>query len=979
MSTNKHSKDELNNSQDDLNVSSNADNNSSDTLNTNTELSDTSLFGTSELNKNATDVNTDNVNTDNTETEEIHISRKERRARARKERKKHKKRFYKRWWFYILVLPTIAVGGGAGYAWHQYGPTIQSAINDGYTESAKIDKDSLNHIAPTVIYDSQGRSIKRLNSIGDLHVTNDNRNPYLAKGFVSVEDKRFYKNKGVDLYGTLRAVAMHFVMGRPLQGGSTITQQVARNAILHNQQQTVGRKISEMVVAQNLDKEFSKDDILTSYLNNSYFGHGATGVAAAAKYYFGKDQKDLNVREAATIIGLTNNPTLYDPSTNKEVSDDKIATTLGTMYANGVITKAQYKEALHQKTELHITPLINDNDFTKNYAISYAMHNSAEELAKQDGFQFKYKFANTTEYNKYHQAYNQMMQNEIDKIVSGGYNIYTSIDMDVQNKVQNAALSVLAPYTTRDNEGKLMPQVSATILDNNTHNVVAVLGGRGTDNDYFNRAYQSFRQPGSTAKPIVAYTPAFMKGDTPQGMVYDGPVPQYPTVHNAGQFNFRNMSIRTAVVNSLNTPALREAMKTPANELTDNLAKMQFSHLAPEDDNYIISIGGFTNGVSTTEMAGAYSTLTNGGVYTPASNITKITNSTSGDTLYDNDHPKTQVYAPSSSYMMLDVMKSVVNGPTVTAPALTDKYPKKLQAVKTGQTDSDKDTYFVATNYYYANAVWVGNDNGALLSEDQVGLAMKVNKAIQDVTLAGKAPKDFNKPNNVSKNGDIINKIGPEPNLVTENVDDTKSIQEQLEKNKATNKKRIDSMDYRIIYGLSEGQEKEREERVQSLVDEVNSDEFTSISQYGGLQGKLSKATSLLTDVKHAAAKDALRAQIADAQKKVSSQYSYLQLVKEQNTESSNQEILDQARAEAKSKNSSKIKADKDKYNSLISQIESGLKSGSDVDSLKSELETTISQLNSMGEATPTVTFVTDGNGNYTVSYSSKPNLKQTN
>lgn len=224
-------------------------------------------------------------------------------------RVKKKKRFYKKWWFYLTIIPIGLMVGGTSFAWHKYGPEVQTAIRQGYAESAKVTNNTLDPVQPTVIYGQNGSVLKQLNTKSGLVVTEKDANPLLSKGFVSVEDQRYYQNHGVDLFGTARAMVEHYVMHKPLQGGSTITQQVARDVVLHNQQQTASRKISEMVVAQQLDKKFSKDKVLTTYLNNSYFGHGATGVAAASQYYFGKNQKDLTPREAAVIISLTNNPT----------------------------------------------------------------------------------------------------------------------------------------------------------------------------------------------------------------------------------------------------------------------------------------------------------------------------------------------------------------------------------------------------------------------------------------------------------------------------------------------------------------------------------------------------------------------------------------------------------------------------------------------------------------------------------------------
>ena len=876
--------------------------------------------------------------------------------------KPNKKPFYKKPWIYIIGTPLIVLTAGVTFAWHSYGPLIQSSIRTGYVKSNDVTQKSLSETSPTIIYAENGSVMQKLNTASELVVTKKDVNPYISKGFVSVEDKRFYKNKGVDVYGTIRSIILS-ALGHPLQGGSTITQQLARNKILHSQEQTISRKISEMVVAQELTKKFKKQDILIGYLNSSYFGHGAYGVDAASNYYFGKDQSKLSVRESAMIIGLTNNPTLYDPTTNPKISDKKISETLYTMYINGVINKKQYKQAKNEKTQLHITPLKNDKDFTKNYAVSFAVQKAAQDMAVQDGFQLKYLFKTDDEYNKYHEQYNIAIQNEIDKITGGGYNIYTSIDPELQQKVQDAAINALGGYQERDSNGKLMPQVASTVIDNQTHNVVAVVGGRGTDNDYFNRAYQSYRQPGSTAKPIVAYTTAFEKGDTPQSNVNDSPLAEFPGVHNFSGSYSGNMTIRNAVVNSLNLPALKEAMKTPISDIVSKLGQMHFSHISPEDSNYIIAIGGFTHGVSTTEMAGAYSAIANEGQFYDPSNVTKIQSSDSGLTLYENDHQSSQVYSPSAAYMMTDVMKSVGSGPTVFAPALADNYPHNLQAVKTGQTDGDKDVYFAENTYYYSSATWVGNDNGQLLTDAQSSLAMTANKAIQTVLLSGKTPKDFNKPNNVSKNGDTIIKTGKDS--ITNNAQATlNDLNAQFEANSTKeNNARLNSQDYRIMFGLSSTEEKSRENKVQNIIDQIKAFNFTKSSQYADLQEALTKAKTLSIKVKHLDQQDAFNNEINDLQNNISSEYTQL-LSYENSVKSANQqEKINEASETVKANNQSQINTLKDKLASdkaELNNVFSTNNSSKQNDAIKS-LQSDIDQLNKLGEPTNGYKIITDG------------------
>lgn len=896
-----------------------------------------------------------------------------------KKKKQHKKKWYQHWVLNTFVVVIGLITGGCYYVWQKVGPTIQSAIRYGYAKSASLNKHSLDGPKPTVIYDCNGNVIKTLNTKANYTVNEQDANPLLTKGFVAVEDQRFYQNHGVDIYGTARAFAMHFLFHRPLQGGSTITQQLARDKILDSQEQTMSRKISEMVVAQQLTKEFTKKQILIGYLNNCYFGHGAYGISEAAHIYFNKDQKDLTPREAAMIIGLTNNPSLYDPVTNPKLSNQKIKQTLGYMYYAKIINKQQYEDAIHQPTELHLTPIINDTDYTDNYAVSYAMHNAAEDMARQDGFQFKYWFNTDQEYQDYHKAYNLEMQKELDKLVGGGYQIYTSIDMNLQNKIQDAANKALDGYQTKNAQGIVQPQVALTVVDNQTHNVVAIIGGRGTNGDYFNRGFQSYRQPGSTSKPLTAYTPAFMNGKLPQDQIYDGPVKGFPNTKDwFGSFYFKNVTLRDALVQSLNAPALRLAeFNGPSYNTVSPLVKMQFSNLAPEDNNYIISIGGFTNGVNTAEMAGAYSALANQGVYTHQSNVTKIINSNTGNTIYNNDYKKTYVYSPSASYMMLDVMKGVVDGPTVTKPDVADNYPHNLQAAKTGSTDSNKDAYFAEVNYYYSDAVWVGNDNNTPLTEPEQQLAMRVNHNVEEILLAGKQPKDFDKPANVQKNGNDFTVTSKDKNSLEDVNNELYLLNNQNHNSiESLNNNRLNDLDYRIIYGLSKKEEEARQQKVENVLNQININDFNNIDEYSKYQALISKASALNVDVKHAYTHTQLQNKITDLQAEISNQYSYLLLLQQNKQDAIKEQKLQQAKQNLINKNQDKINQieshfDKDKqavidaYNSNDSNKEK---------QASQTLKDDIAQLNKLGKATPDFTIVTDNQQTVLVP-GSTPNL----
>lgn len=805
-------------------------------------------------------------------------------SKAKHKRVKPKRsRLRKRIALGFLLVTLAGVGGGSYYAWNKYSPMAYAYVTNGYEIADQLDDQSLSSQRTTVIRDANGKVIKELNSIQNLNITIDQANVLLKDGFVAVEDERFYEHHGVDGWATLRAIKTMLSNGAT-QGGSTITQQLVKNKILQNFEQTANRKVTEMVIAQEVEKKFTKDQILESYLNNIYFGHGAYGVNSAAKAYFNKDQKDLTVRESAVIIGLTNNPTLYDPITNMDSSNNKVEEVLDKMLRNKVISKDQYEEAVKQETVINQGELFNQKEYTDNYAVSFAISRAAEELAKLDGFEMVYKFGTDEEYQQYQTLRGQVMQQQIEKILGGGYDIQTTINMDTQAQLEQTVQNLMSPWTDVNPEtGKLDLQASVTVIDNVTHNVVAVVGGRGTESDYVNRAWNGYRQPGSTAKPIIAYAPAFDAGTVvPNGMLYDGVVPEYPSVGNAdGTYRNQNMTVRRAVDMSLNTPAIRASQGTDMNVVTDNLAKMQFGRLHPYDVNNIIAIGGLTYGTTTTEMAGAYSAFTNQGNYVEPTNVESIKNSATGEILYQNPRTKVKVYSQEASYAMLDILKTAATGyTTYYTQAVADNYPKNLQAGKSGTTDYFKDSYWVGITSYYTSAVWVGRDSNVSLGDEEQTLAKTINRHINNLLLAGKEPRDFVKPDSVIKNGDSIEftskeDLNKEATSLTSTVFDTEQGKAKEESRKS-NQNRLNEESYRIVYGLSLAEEETLESEAKAKIDSVNVSEFTNKSQYQDFLYKLTEARTAVDKVRRPSKRTEFKKLLEELQTSVSEKYSEL-------------------------------------------------------------------------------------------------------
>ncbi len=557
----------------------------------------------------------------------------------------------------------------------------------------------------TIIYDKNGKKVGTVNAGHYKYVPISKVSPYIYNGYIAVEDKRFKTHAGVDMLATMRAGVAYLKNGGEItQGGSTITQQVIKNNLL-TQQQTFTRKIAEILLAPSVEKKFGKDKIMEFYCNSNYYGNRCYGVGAASKYYFGKKAADLEPQEAALLIGLSNSPTAYDPINNPDAALKKRNSVLQTMYYNSVITKREYNKAI--KTDIDVLQITGSAQ-SESYVVSYAIHSAAISLMEQENFAFQYTFKDKASYEEYNESYSEVYSKKCDDIRSGGYRIYTTINMDKQKKLQKAVDEGLSFSSEKNSDGtKYALQGAAVCIDNRTNYVVAIVGGRGTKDSY-NRAYLSARQSGSSIKPLIDYTPGFETGVySPSTIVNDHKFTDGPS--NSGGSYFGNIHLREAVARSLNTVAWQVLDTiTPAYGLSF-LDKMHFHNLSYVDnDNLALSLGGFTEGVRVVDMAKGYSTLANGGVYSERTCITKIEHSSDG-TVYKDTDTTSQVYTEDAAWLMTDVLKGVFNESYGTAHALKLNNGQ-ICAGKTGTTNSSKDTWFCGYTSYYTTVVWAGYD-----------------------------------------------------------------------------------------------------------------------------------------------------------------------------------------------------------------------------------------------------------------------------
>lgn len=525
----------------------------------------------------------------------------------------------------------------------------------------------------------------------------------LADSFVVMEDRDFYNHSGIDIKAIIRAIIANRKSDTIVQGASTITQQVAKNVFL-SQEVTWERKIKEIFLAWELEKMYSKEQILEFYLNNIYFSNGYYGVEAAAKGYFGKSVSELSVSEQAFIAAIPNNPTKYNPLTNYDATLSRRNLILKELRDADYIDSMTYNTAVEE--DIVVTGS-GEKVSTKNNSVeTYARHCATEELMKYYGFVMRNNFDSEDEYNEYEDLYQKYYSSCQQMLINGGYTVYTSIDPDAQEALQNSIDKNLAGYTTVSGDGVYEFQGAATCIDNSTGNVVAIVGSRSQELDGYtlNRAYQSYRQPGSSIKPIVVYTPYLQQGNTPDTIVTDEKIDGGP--NNADGSYAGQMTLRTAVMKSKNTVA----WKIYRDDITPKmgigfLLNMGFHRVWMDKSTNAVALGGFTYGVSTEEMAGAYATIINDGMYRQPTCVTKITN-TSGRAIVDTSDREVRVYDTNSCRMMTDMLRSVVTGGT----GVGAEPSNAIVAGKTGTTNGNKDAYFCGYSQYYTMAVWTGYD-----------------------------------------------------------------------------------------------------------------------------------------------------------------------------------------------------------------------------------------------------------------------------
>ena len=666
----------------------------------------------------------------------------------------------------------------------------------------------------TFLYDDAGNQIRKLAAPNSnrLPVTLDQIPVDLQHAVVAIEDERFYEHNGIDVKGILRAGMKAITTGDFSEGASTITQQLLKNNVFTNwtsestQLERFTRKFQEQYLAVQVEKKTNKDTILENYLNTINLGAGSYGVQAAARQYFDKDVWDLNLSECATLAGITQNPTKFNPIINPESNQH--------MLDQNYITQDQYDEALADDVYSRIQAAQEKNSSTENTVYTYFEDELTDQIIND--------LMNIKGYTKT-QATNLLY--------SGGLKVYTTQDSTIQNILDEEysdpsnypdtvqyeldyALTVTDPDGNQVNYSKEMlqlyfqnedpgfdllfdspeegqtyvdrykesiladgskvvaervnfapqPQSSMSVIDQHTGYVKALIGGRGekTASLTLNRATDTTRQPGSTFKIVSTYAPALNEKGMTLATTFEDEPYEYPDgspVNNATRSYNGTTTIRTAIQNSINVVAVKcfeEVTPDLGLKYLDNFGFTTLAHGTEADTdangnvwsdaNLATALGGITNGVTNVELCASYAAIANGGNYIKPIYYTKILDH-NGNVLIENTSAERSVIKESTAYLLTSAMEDVVKKGTGTACQLDNM----AVAGKTGTTEAYNDLWFVGYTPYYTCAVWSGYDNNEKLPDYARNFHKNLWKKVMTRIHEGLPSKEFEKPASVEK------------------------------------------------------------------------------------------------------------------------------------------------------------------------------------------------------------------------------------
>ena len=598
-------------------------------------------------------------------------------------------------------------------------PNIQSMVEDYKPRMA------------TTIYDKNNNVVDVLEAESRDAVKLEDVSPYVKEAFLAIEDKKFYSHHGLHFKGIIRAALTNFLKGKATQGGSSITQQLAKNAFL-TPERTFSRKVKEAILTYQIERTYTKDEILERYLNEIYFGSGSYGIKNAADQYFRKDPKDLNIAEAALLAGIPNRPTKYDPNRSLDNALHRQQIILKEMFEDGRITKEEYEEALAYKFELENEE--NVKNVPKNTSIIYNRRPK--------------KAYNNPELTTIVENYLAEIYDD-EQIYSSGLKIYTTIDLDYQ-KVARDTFNAYPYFKNKEINGAMVT------LDPFTGGIVSIVGGKNFKAGNFDRATMARRQLGSSFKPFV-YLKALEEGYEPYSVVVNDFVAygKWAPKNFDGRYTF-NSTLVNSLNLSLNIPAVKlmDAVTVEAfkEEMTDKIK------LTSEVQNLTTALGSVDS--TPVNTAANFSIFVNGG-YIVKPNIIREIRDNQDILIYVADIEKVKAFDSVDVSVITAMLKSVVSNGTATKARVVDKSGRPIQqGGKTGTTSEHRTAWFVGITPEYVTVCYIGrDDNKPMYGKMTGGSAVAPMWARYYQTLINKGlytPGKFEFLENYLETGDLV-------------------------------------------------------------------------------------------------------------------------------------------------------------------------------------------------------------------------------
>ena len=596
---------------------------------------------------------------------------------------------------------------------------LMTGINTNYANSTVLDIDG--NVLATLNGDEKRQII-----------TLDEMPQYLPKAYIAIEDERFYEHFGIDLKRTANAIYTYIKNeGSSSFGGSTITQQLVKN-ITNNKQGTVERKVREWVLARELEQNLSKDKILEKYLNIIFVGSDVYGVELGAQYYFNKPASELTIAESAFLAGITHSPNLYNPFENvdnKDVINNRTKTVLGKMLELNFISQNDYIIAIHEVNEGLKFEEGNKTNTVYSYHTDAAINQVINDFAETNGLSISMA-----------KSY----------IYSNGLKIYTTQNSEIQKEMEEEFKntkyiipSALHPESTS--------QAAMVVIDHKNGFVLGCVGGLGEKNVSrgLNRATQSTRQTGSAMKPISVVAPALQEKIITAASIYSDTKTTFKLKtgesYTPKNYNYYrgNITVRQALETSQNIPFIKIMEQLTPVKSREYLEKMGITSLTGRDYDLALAIGGLDKGISPLEMAGAYATIANDGVYIEPAFYTKVVD-LNGNVILEVNQTKTEVLDKGTAYVLKNLLTQPVKGSSGTARYCAIEGIEV--AAKTGTTDSDYDRWLCGFTPYYTGTTWFGYDYNETVKFDGQNPAGLLWSAVMSNIHSGLEEAHFEMP-----------------------------------------------------------------------------------------------------------------------------------------------------------------------------------------------------------------------------------------